>query len=667
MGLSWNQIKVSAYKKAQQSTPSCATHKHCKGIAHPTSSIAMGLFRRRKGVEDQDGSTSQTQGVSYEPNEEQTEQVQEVMKDNLELMKEVVMRIREDPDFASNIYSECPRLQHLLVQYPDLRPIFEDPKLVRINFEQVYRDAGGVLPEDEEKKKSWLVWIVNSPIFKVLKLVLFVKKIVTCIAGGGFAIISGCFMGCCFEDALEEWDADDIDFDGEGTDAAREALNKAADRMEDPEVQEQMQALLEDPDNLQEAIENDPELKALRDSSPLCEELMSDPETMRVLTDPDNLRALGEAPSLIQADFIDPQGFMPTDLETGGFEGFGDGIYDAFDGGDGMDFADTDADFDVDGDADVDDGFDAGELEGEEEEDGGWWEDAEMEEQDADNDAADGKAEAADAKADAADGKGDAARSQDDQANAKQAKQARRNRAAEESGQNNGRAGGIMATIGATATSLIATQLVGNFFDATGAGDLLGGGGGGGMDGGGGGITGNVSEFADDAGNVLDDDVAGVAENIKDEVDEKANEKDGENDNLDTNEEGKKNAAVAAAAGTAGGGAAIAGSRGKPTGDEEEGGEQGEEFEDEAEPQEEKRKGRFAFIGNLASAISTAAKEHVATALLGDDFGEALVERMGGEKEDEDDNKDKKEGEQQEKETGKSRTTFLGREKNKVV
>ena len=76
---------------------------------------------------------------------------------------------QEDPEFAKGIYKDCPRLQHLLDQYPDLRPIFEDPKLVRINFEQVYRDAGGILPEDEEKakKKSWLV---HLPVFKKMPI-----------------------------------------------------------------------------------------------------------------------------------------------------------------------------------------------------------------------------------------------------------------------------------------------------------------------------------------------------------------------------------------------------------------------------------------------------------------------------------------------------------------
>ena len=200
----------------------------------------MGMFRRRgKGggaapdIEEGGSATSFSAG-NIDP--ELQDKAQEVMKDNLELMKDVVMRVRDDPNFAKGIYKDCPRLQHLLDQYPDLRPIFEDPKLVKINFEQVYRDAGGILPEDEEKKKkSWLVWLVNSPIFKVLKVVLFVKKLVACIAGGGFAFLSGCLLGCCFEDALEELDGDaDADADAEEMeiDPNREALNRAADHME---------------------------------------------------------------------------------------------------------------------------------------------------------------------------------------------------------------------------------------------------------------------------------------------------------------------------------------------------------------------------------------------------------------------------------------------------
>ena len=482
------------------------------------------MFRKRKGadgrdqtVETETNDTNDDSGSSSTPpmNDELQEKVQEVMMDNLEMMRDLVFRIRDDPEFSKGIYKDCPRLQHLLNRYPDLRPIFEDPKLVRINFETVYRNAGGILPEDEvdKKKKSWLVWFVNSPIFKVLKLLLFVKKLMACIAGGGIAMLTGCFVGCCFEDALDEVEAEDgdgdmDDEDGTGNDPGKDALNRAADHMEDPDVQEQMESLMEDPDNMEEAIANDSELQALRESNALCDELMNDPETMRVLTDPDNLRALGEAPNLIEADFIDPDSFMPEDIETGGLES-GDPGFDGLDSAGDAEIGDTDADFDYEVDGDADDGFNGetndldadmeaeGEMEtGEAEieaegedgfgegEDGGddeegWWDDAELEEQDN-----------PDADANTAN-KGKAA------ANKKSAA----GQAAAEAGKGGGYKG-IMASVGVAATELIAAQVVGQVFDVAGIGGLMGGGGGGGLDG--------LDDIGDGLDDAVNDDVAGM-------------------------------------------------------------------------------------------------------------------------------------------------------------
>ena len=704
----------------------------------------MGLFRRRKGADGRDV-TSDTQDVTNAPpNEEITEQAQEVMKDNLELMKDVVTKIREDPEFASNIYTECPRLQHLLDQYPDLRPIFEDPKLVRLNFEQVYRDAGGVLPEDAKKKTSWLVWLVNSPIFKILRLLLFVKKLVTCIAGGGFAFLSGCVMGCCFEDALEHADAypndADMDFD---IDSVQEALHKAADHMEDPQVQEQMQSLLNDPDNLQEAIQNDDQLRALRDSNPFCEHLMSDPDTMRVLTDPDNLRALGEAPNLIQADFVDPSGFMPSDIDTGGMDGLGDTGYDVYDGGNGMDYGGVDADYDIDADVGADDGFDANM-----DATGGadYYGDANMDPSsgmdanggvdyygDANMDASSGMGATGgadyygdanmdpssgmdanggadyygDANVDAdgdmdgdagADGDGqdygqqdptqqDPTQQQQQQQNwwdniqqqnggnggggggggGAPRKPARRAQAGGD-GQDNGRFGGIMASVGAAATDFIATQMVGQVSNIVSGMAGLGGGGGGGGGGAlgglsglasgggaGGGVGNNISNFVNKASNVLNNNkIVQVAQDTLEQVDGKAEADkgvEGATTEVEVDDDGKK-AAVA-------GGAAVAAIRLKGQGDEEEGGE--EAFQDEGGVEPEKV-GRFAFIGDFKNTIITQAKQNIASAFLGQDWGQEFVERMD-EGKGEDPEKGKKgevDGEQEQK------RGFFGRGKNKA-
>mmetsp|Transcript_36365 Transcript_36365/g.87824 ORF Transcript_36365/g.87824 Transcript_36365/m.87824 type:complete len:649 (+) Transcript_36365:463-2409(+) len=632
------------------------------------------MFRRRKNASgDAGSSTASTNSVTVaDIDPELQDKAQDVMKDNLELMKDIVMRVRDDPDFAKGIYKDCPRLQHLLEQYPDLRPIFEDPKLVKINFEQVYREAGGVLPEDEEKKKrSWLVWIVNSPIFKVLKLLLFVKKLVACIAGGGFAFVSGLFIGCCFEDALEELDGDaDADADADGdmdADPNKEALNRAADHMEDPEVQEQMQRLLEDPDNLQEAIENDSELRQLRDSNPLCEELMSDPDTMRVLVDPDNLRALGDAPSLIEMDFVDPDSFIPdvdADIETGGMDDAGfDADYDASADGEVDIDVETDADAEVDLE-DQDDGFDAEDQddaegdgddadgEEEEEDDEGWWEDGELEDQEVDADA---------------DNNGDAGnKGGKGKAQAKSQAKGAQQQGANGGGAGNGAKVGIMAAIGAAATDIIAAQIVGSVFGD----DLIPsgfGGGGGNVDMGGEDLNlddasalddadiiedAGIEDLADDAGDVINDDVADVAEDVADEADEgKAVDKDaagGSNADMDYDDEDgkKKTGAVAggAAAGGVAGGAAVGGARSRDMANNDQ--EDEDNFDDEA-PEEEKKKSRFGFgtIKSLGAAVKTAALEHVAGNILGEDFGEGLVERMeegGDSDEDEDDDDDDK-------------------------
>merc|ERR1712139_511698 len=93
-------------------------------------------------------------------------------------------------------------------------------------------------------------------------------------------------------------------------------------------------------------------------------------------------------------------------------------------------------------------------------------------------------------------------------------------------------------------------------------------------------------------------------------------------------EEGKGSAAVGGVAagaiigGTAGAAAARSRKKSRKKGKKEE--QLEDTFEDE---EEEEKKSRFGFIGNLASATMTAAKEHFATAVLGDDFGEALVEK----------------------------------------
>ena len=280
---------------------------------------------------DDDNTETDSADFTQTHNEEEddpNQMLEEVMADNLDLMLEIVLRLREDEDYAKNLYADCPRLQHMLDQNPDLRPIFEDPHLVRLNFEQVYRKAGGVLPEDEPSKfRKIITCIVTHPLFKVFRFLLLIKKCYNFFIGGGFLMLRNLFLGMFGVDHALDAGASGIGEDGvdantQQLDAAanKEALAKAAQHMEKPEVQEQMKVLLaSDPEDLEEAIENDPELRALRESNPLCAELMNDPDTMKILVDPDNLRALSDCPDMIQEDFNDPN-WTPPDVESVPFD-----------------------------------------------------------------------------------------------------------------------------------------------------------------------------------------------------------------------------------------------------------------------------------------------------------------------------------------------------------
>ena len=618
----------------------------------------MGLFRKRTADSGGAADTS-----AAKPVEGMNEDAQDVIKDNLEVMYDIVMQIREDPEFAKNIYRDCPRLQHMLDERPDLRPVFEDPEMVRINFEQVYRDQGGVLPEDKPKKPSCLSVIVNHPLFKVFKVLLFFKKVMNCVFGGGFAMIKGCFAGLCIDEAAEQIGDRAGDPGGHGGDGgqhegghdadgghegnpkhaeSREALNNAAEYMEDPEVQDQMQELLHnDTEGLQEAIENDPELRELRDSSPFVAELMNDPETMKILTDPDNLRALGEAPDLIEADFVDPD-WAPDDIETGGVDssyymetqpggvdnGVSDGVTFGAEGADTfVDGADTDA-FDPENPHPEEDVM--------EDDEGNMADDFEL------GDTEDGGNQAG--------GKG------------KSQQKKQQNQKNSEGGSGGG---GFLSQVGAGITDMIAAELVGvTASEMMGGGDDFG-----------------VEEVpAEDAANAAADsatameDAAMQATAISDAADLMANDdvldnldnlEDGMDNMEDTHEERQQESsenrnaerARAGAAGAAGGAIVGGGTSSGKKGVDDEDQEEGEEDEPE-------KKKRFGFIGNMASKISTAAKEHVATALLGDDFGEMLVEKVEEEDESEEEGddpeseKDKSKEESDEKSGRKKRNVF---------
>ena len=163
---------------------------------------------------------------------------------------------------------------------------------------------------------------------------------------------------------------------------AADACNAAADHFDDPAVAEEMDRLLEEnPDNLDEIVENDETLRNLRDSDPIAAELMRDPETFKVITDGENLRAMGELTEAMQADFAN------------GLDGGGGGVDAAANAMDALNTADAvgDAADAADAAGDAGDAFETTdyeepeleEEEEEEEEEGGAADDAEEYLQDA--------------------------------------------------------------------------------------------------------------------------------------------------------------------------------------------------------------------------------------------------------------------------------------------
>mmetsp|Transcript_19105 Transcript_19105/g.34590 ORF Transcript_19105/g.34590 Transcript_19105/m.34590 type:complete len:647 (-) Transcript_19105:72-2012(-) len=315
------------------------------GTAHvgSTSSSDFGNSSSPTNSSEDDSTQSSSEGIDTAEPVEGNSEAQELMNDNLELMREVVLKIREDEEYARNIYANCPRLQLLLNDHPELRPLFEDPKFVVLNFEKVYRDAGGTLPGDPVKKpgkikqiKKIIGTITSHPLFKAFKILMLIKKIVFFFSPTKFmGILTSCVWPSLDDFGLDndgdggDLDPDDPEFEAEQT---KLQLNAAADALEDPEVQEAMQEAMDDPDKMEEMIENNKELRELRDSNPLCAEMMNDPETLKIISDPENLRALSECPDLIAEDFANP-----------------DILTDAIENAD----VDVDGDFDADMDAEA--------------------------------------------------------------------------------------------------------------------------------------------------------------------------------------------------------------------------------------------------------------------------------------------------------------------------
>jgi hypothetical protein len=615
--------------------------------------ITMGIFKSPSKKRPSAGAPPNDEGNETDSSDHSQmmmdEEAQEAMEEAVdhEMMYEIVMRLREDPDFASTIYSNCPRLQHLLNERPDLRPVFEDPYLVRLNFEQVYRKAGGKFPEDEVEEdrlqffKTALSKFVNSPIFKVLRALLLIKKVYSCISGNGFSMMRNVLTRCmCCQpevaaiDGLggtdggtggaEALDGAD-DFDGSPHNAElRESLYAAADHMEQPEVAEQMNDLLEnDPEGMQEAIENDPDLRALRDSSPLCAELMSDPETMRVLVDPDNLRALADCPDLIEQDFADPN-WTPPDIESGAASDTANAsVTHGAAGADALADADANVDVDVVQDPSVEVEPEEGEVEAEAE--GQEQEDPEFEMENDDN----------------------------SNRQASKGNQKGKSKQNNQGGGDGGGGGGLFSQVTSGLTNMIAGEIVGMTpLDFLGGDDL-------------GGLEDVADQAADDAANNADSAANTFAATAAFDFGDQLDVVGEQLDNVETGLDGLEDTAdqiqdagdidrttagqpvqdptAGQVAGSVVESAIIFGPCLLPgEEDKKDKSAGGGKVIEEDEPEKKKR---FGFLGDFAGAVGTAAKESLLGVVLGSDLAEWAVEKQeeAAEKDDDDEeNGDKK-------------------------
>ena len=650
----------------------------------------MGFFRGRKrprpneattqqeeceemSSDESDAASSDETTVSSKPDpSDPSAALEDVMRDHLDIMLDIIMAIRQDPQFAKSIYEDCPRLQHLLDQRPDLRPIFEDPRLVKVTFEKAYKEAGGVLPE--ENNKTLLSTIVNHPAFKFLRFLIFLKKFMNCVNGGGVEMIrkglKDLFKSESTAGALER--AGDGGGDGGGPDdggndnyadddgnvenkESKDAMNDAADKFEEPEMKDKLDHIksISDPEQLAEEIENDPELRTLRDSDPLCAQLLSDPDTCKVILEPDNLRALGECPDLIEADISspdwtldieNPQGVDPSpgDIDVpGDADGAGlEGDADLSNGGDADGGSEGIEQIQPDGEetAVVDEGGEAfeednAEEEDEEEEDGLEFELGEEEIEDTEGGKPGSKAKGGSKKA--SHGK-------------KRAEQRKAQR------------GNFLTNVSIGLSDMVAGELVGmSTADFMGGGDELEG-----------------LDDAEDYGTSMVDDIDDIDEDVEG-MDEAADEvatlldnaadaaemitDDDVDDNLDNMEEGldkveevhddqqDKNDSEKAGAGdaatTAAAGGAVSGGEKSKNRDVE----CGDAKQAEEEP---KKAGRFQLLSTFVASVATAAKETVATNLLGDDFGEMAVEKLEEEEEEDDEDSKKSDHSEHDVETG---------------
>ena len=109
-----------------------------------------------------------------------------------------------------------------------------------------------------------------------------------------------------------------------GTGNPEQMMAQMEAMLSNPAMANMMQGMMSNPQVMQQMMDSDPRMRAMLDSAPGMREQLADPEFLRRMTDPDNLRAMMQmqrAMAQLQGNGVMPPGGMPGGGVPGGAPG----------------------------------------------------------------------------------------------------------------------------------------------------------------------------------------------------------------------------------------------------------------------------------------------------------------------------------------------------------
>jgi ubiquilin len=111
-----------------------------------------------------------------------------------------------------------------------------------------------------------------------------------------------------------------------GTGNPEQMMAQMEAMLSNPAMANMMQGMMSNPQVMQQMMDSDPRMRAMLDSAPGMREQLADPEFLRRMTNPDNLRAMMQmqrAMAQLQGNGVMPPGGMPGGGVPGGAPGRG--------------------------------------------------------------------------------------------------------------------------------------------------------------------------------------------------------------------------------------------------------------------------------------------------------------------------------------------------------